>query len=208
MAARTSREIEVKLPVSDLTAIILQLQSLGAVPFGRVFEQNTLYDTSGSDFRHTGRLLRLRVESPARSALIHAGPAKAVLTSKAPVPPGAQQRRFHKRDRGRYKEKLETELAIESPRRWPRILETLGFRPGFRYEKYRSTFRLRNLHLDLDETPVGIFLELEGRPKAIDSVAHRLGYMPREYVRLTYWDLYAANCRRRGLEPANMLFDT
>lgn len=208
MAVLTNREIEVKLPVADLTAIVLQLRSLGAIPHGRVFERNTLYDTPGSDFRRAGRLLRLRVESPAESPLVHAGPAKAVLTSKVPAPTSARQRRPQSRAGGRYKEKLETELAVKFPRRWPRILETLGFRPSFLYEKYRSTFRLGNLHLDLDETPVGVFLELEGLPKAIDLVARRLGYVPRQYIRLTYWDLYAANCRRRGLEPANMLFDT
>jgi adenylate cyclase class IV len=55
-------------------------------------------------------------------------------------------------------------------------LELLGFRPGFRYEKYRASFRLPNLHVDLDETPAGNFLELEGSPKAIERVAHALGY--------------------------------
>jgi adenylate cyclase class 2 len=81
-------------------------------------------------------------------------------------------------------------------------------RPGFRYEKYRSTFRLPGLHLDLDETPAGVFLELEGSPSAIDRTAKALGYAPRDFVRTTYWDIYAADCRRRGCTPRNMVFRT
>jgi adenylate cyclase class 2 len=87
-------------------------------------------------------------------------------------------------------------------------LRAIGLRPSFRYEKYRSTFRLAGLHLDLDETPVGVFLELEGAPRSIDRVARSLGFVPREYINGTYWDLYAADCRRRGRKPANMLFST
>jgi adenylate cyclase class 2 len=88
------------------------------------------------------------------------------------------------------------------------MLGSLGLRPGFRYEKYRSTFRLPGLHLDLDETPIGVFLELEGSPSAIDRTARALGYAPRDFIRATYYDLYAADCRRHGRIPRNMLFRT
>lgn len=120
-----------------------------------------------------------------------------MLTSKAPVPPSP---------RSRYKEKLEREVVLRSARRSEANLRSLGFRPGFRYEKYRTSFRLSGLHVELDETPVGTFLELEGAPRAIDRVARALGFSPRDYVRSTYWDLYAAECRRRGQIPRNMAF--
>jgi len=194
---RTAREIEVKLRVADLAATIGELKRLGAALHGRVLEQNTLYDTRSADFRSRGRLLRLRIETPAPSKLLPGGAKQAILTSKAPVPRSGR--------RSRYKEKLEREAAVESPARWPAALRTIGLRPSFRYEKYRTTFRLPGLHLDLDETPVGTFLELEGSPRAIDRVARVLGYAPREYINGTYWDLYAADCRRRGRRPTNML---
>jgi len=192
----TARETEIKLRVADLPALIRRLKRLGATQHGRVLEQNTLYDTPDSDFRSRRRLLRLRVETPAPSKLISGGPRRGVLTSKAPV---------RESPRTRYKQKLEREVAVESPEGWPAALRSIGLRPTFRYEKYRSTFRLPSLHLDLDETPVGIFLELEGAPRAIDRVARALGYGPREYINGTYWDLYAADCRRRGVTPTNML---
>jgi adenylate cyclase, class 2 len=106
----------------------------------------------------------------------------------------------------RYKERFETEIEVGKTARWPRALETLGFRTGFRYEKFRTSFRLGDLHLDLDETPIGIFLELEGSPAAIRRTARALGYAPKDYIRATYWDLYVADCRRLKRIPRNMVF--
>ncbi|HUA02018.1 MAG TPA: class IV adenylate cyclase [Candidatus Aquilonibacter sp.] len=196
---RTVREVEVKLRIDDLPVLVRRLKRLGATQHGRVLEQNTLYDTPEADFRASRRLLRLRIEMPAPSKLIPGGGLRAILTSKAPV--SAERR-------SRYKEKLEREVAIQSPERWQRALRAIGLRPSFRYEKYRTTFRLRGLHLDLDETPVGMFLELEGAPRAIDRTARALGFAPAEYINGTYWDLYAADCRRRGRRPKNMLLST
>ncbi|HEX4002825.1 MAG TPA: class IV adenylate cyclase [Candidatus Acidoferrales bacterium] len=195
--SRTAREIEIKLRIADVAALVRALRRLGAADHGRVLEQNTLYDTAAADFRSRRRLLRLRIETPAPSEFVGGGARRAMLTSKTPVPESA---------RSRYKEKLEREVAVESPQRWPATLRTIGLHPTFRYEKYRTTFRLPGLHVDLDETPVGVFLELEGAPRSIDRVAHALGFAPREYINGTYWDLYAADCRRQGRKLANMLF--
>jgi len=196
---KTNRETEVKLPVDDLRKLLRRLRRIGARNHGRVLEQNTLYDTRASDFRLRGRLLRLRLETSTN------GKRRALMTSKAPAPPerlGAA--------RSRYKERLEREVLVRDPVGADRLLRSLGLRPGFRYEKYRTSFRLRGhlrgVHLDLDETPVGVFLELEGRPAAIDRVATVLGFVPRDYIRGTYWDVNAAACRRKGRKPKNMLF--
>jgi adenylate cyclase, class 2 len=196
---KTNREIEIKLPVNDERDLVRRLRRIGARNHGRVLEQNTLYDTPASDFRLRGRLLRLRIETS------RSGKRRALMTSKAPAFPdrlGA--------GRSRYKERLEREVLVRDPIRADRLLRSLSLRPGFRYEKYRTSFRmrgpLRRLHLDLDETPVGLFLELEGRPAAIDRVARLLGYARRDYILGTYWDVNAAACRRRGRKPGNMLF--
>ena len=92
-----------------------------------------------------------------------------------------------------------------------RILSVVGLRPAFRYEKFRTTYGLnglRNLKIELDETPIGTFLELEGSPSAINRAAKLLGYIPSQYITQTYGDLYVADVRRHGLKPANMLFST
>jgi adenylate cyclase class 2 len=107
----------------------------------------------------------------------------------------------------RFKEKLETEVIMRDPGAWRRAIPSLGLREGFRYEKYRTSFRFGGAHLDLDETPVGIFLEIEGPRLAIDRASRMLGFGPRDYIRATYWDLYAADCRSKGRKTGDMLFD-
>jgi adenylate cyclase class 2 len=196
------REIEIKLRIADLREILGRLRKLGAVSRGRVLEQNTLFDTRESGFWRQGRLLRLRIQTPAPGNGSRGGSRTTILTAKAPPSIG----RLSSPKKMRYKERLESELTVGTPMRWPRVLGELGFRAGFRYEKYRTSFRLGGLHLDLDETPVGVFLELEGTPSAIRRTARALGFVPKEYIRATYWDLYAADCRRFQREPRNMTF--
>ena len=200
----TPLEIEIKLRVIDIPALLRCLNRIGAVSRGRVFEQNTLYDTPEGAFRRSGCLLRIRTETPAAARGLAAGRVGAVLTFKAPPTPQPSGRsRSH---RPRYKERLETEVRVGAYASWPRILRSIGLQPAFRYEKFRSSFRLGQLHLDLDETPAGDFLELEGSPRLIDRTAGALGYTPHDYFTGTYWDLYVADCRRRGLSPKNMVF--
>jgi len=199
----TYREIEVKLPVKDIPRLLLILRSLGIRRGHRVLEQNTLFDTPQSDLRRLGRLLRLRIESPAPNAEFRGGHRRAVLTAKAPAPPRPARTGSHL-----YKEKFERELLVANPSGFHAALRSLGLRPAFRYEKYRTTFRFLSLHLSLDETSVGTFLELEGTPSEIDRLARSLGFSPPDYVRKTYWDLYSADCRRRGVPPGDMLLQT
>jgi adenylate cyclase, class 2 len=199
---KTKPEIEIKLHITSIPEILRKIKKLRATPQPRVQEQNTLYDTPQSHLRRHKMLLRLRIETPAPE---NASPTnrneRVILTSKAPPPP--QQ----KNQPTRYKIRAEREQIVPtSSREYAEALISLGFRPSFRYDKFRTTFLLPNLHLDLDETPAGTYLELEGQPKAIDRAAKSLGFTKKDYLRATYWDLYAADCRRRGTKPKNMLF--
>jgi adenylate cyclase, class 2 len=196
----TNSEIEIKLRITDQPAIERKILALGAIPQPRLLEKNILYDTPQYDLRRRGMLLRLRIETPAPRNK----PAKRNLRERVTLTAKAPPTRIHQH---RYKIRAERELVIaKSSREWARALTALGFRPAFRYDKFRTTFRLPSLHLDLDETPVGTYLELEGDPKAIDRAARALGFPKQAYLRATYWDLYSADCRRRRIRPKNMLF--
>ena len=159
---------------------------------------NTLYDTSDGQLARHGQMLRLRVESAARGGP-RAGQRRtvakdrprptnsAVLTFKGPVN-GAEASKPK-----RYKIREEHELRVSNPEEMPRIFEALGLRPWFRYEKFRSTFRLPGLvrlKLTLDETPIGLFVELEGEREEIDRAAGILGFARSDYINKSYGALF------------------
>ena len=98
----------------------------------------------------------------------------------------------------------EIELEISDAKSLGKIFAGLGMRESFHYEKYRTTFRMpksarwaEKLLIELDETPIGSFVELEGPSKAIDRAAILLGFSKSEYVLASYLGLHAAGCKRR-----------
>ena len=198
----TNREIEVKIRIDDVDMLRGRIARAGARMYRRVLEQNTLFDTAEGSIRRSGRVVRLRIETPVSHDRVPNGRLRAVLTSKAPVLQSAKARSKP----SRYKERLEREVIVVTPDNFREQLLALGFRPRFRYEKYRTSYRLPGVHIELDETPVGTYLELEGTPQAIESSARKLGFSPADYRTETYWGVYAADCKRRGVRPTNMLF--
>jgi adenylate cyclase class 2 len=211
-------EIEIKLRISDPKALERALKRLGARPAsagtGRVHEWNVLFDTPQGGLAKHGQLLRIRIETPAAKSnkgKPRLGP-RAMLTFKRPfvagsAPPGNAEVRH------RHKVREEFEVEVVDAGVLTAILEGLGLKGWFRYEKYRTTFRLpgraswaKGLLIELDETPLGIFVELEGPAAAIDRAAQELGYSRRDYVLKNYLVLYMEECRRQGKEPMDMVF--
>lgn len=209
-------EIEIKLRVPDAAAVRSRLKRLRAREITpRTFESNTLYDTPQAHLRRRGKLLRIRIEIPAsnpsKSVTIENAPA--VLTYKGPsrLSNGSRKARNNSRIRSHFKIKHETEVRVAHAQGMAGILRSLGFHPAFRYEKFRTTYSLpgvRGLKIELDETPLGIYLELEGPVPAIDRGARLLGYTREDYLKETYGSLYLAACRRLGRKPGDMLFPT
>jgi adenylate cyclase class 2 len=203
MMSGAGLEIEIKLRVDGVAEIARRLRRMKARSLGRVHERNTLFDTSDHALGRSGRVLRVRSMEDANPGGKRLGRLRrerkvsGVLTFKSPV------------EGGRYKTRRETEVTVGSPEQAERILEGLGYQPWFRYEKFRTTYRLPGLPrlvIDLDETPIGAFLELEGPPESIDRAAERLGYGPGDYLRESYYELFERERERAGLERGRMLF--
>ena len=79
---------------------------------------------------------------------------------------------------------------------------------GVIYEKYRTEFVEQEPGgiVTLDETPIGIYAELEGTEKWIDFTARILGIADKDYITSSYGALYLQWCEREGLEPGHMRF--
>lgn len=117
----------------------------------------------------------------------------AVLTYKGPIVPGLLKVR----------EELETDAG--SAERLLAILDALGFRPVFRYEKRREEHAIPGALVAIDDTPIGTFVEIEGEPDAIHAAARRLGFSEGDYVTASYRALYVA-ALPPGAEPGDMVF--
>jgi adenylate cyclase class 2 len=210
-----NREIEIKLRVADISALRLRLKRLRAREIcPRTRESNTIYDNASKSLTARSQFVRIRIEHPAPigKRKLRKAAGNAVITYKGPIQsPGPVRSAPGKKSRYKIREEVEVVLGNkeQDAAAMTRILLALGLRPVFQYEKFRTTYILpgiRDLKIELDETPVGLFLELEGPEPAIDCAAKLLGYTPRDYIARSYGALYIAACRRRGLKPGNMLF--
>jgi len=185
-------ETEIKLRVSDPKALQRRLQELGfRLVKRRYLERNCLFDFPDQRLRKARCLVRLRFEG-----------RQAVLTYK-----GAPLRS------DRYKVRREAETLVSDGGCAREILEGLGLRKTFLYEKYRTVYaptaREKGSgpsYLAYDETPIGNFLELEGPPQWIDRVARRLGYSRQDYITRSYLALYFQKCAELDRKPENMVF--
>ncbi|MBS1841408.1 MAG: class IV adenylate cyclase [Acidobacteria bacterium] len=200
-------EREIKLRVKDLGAMKAALVRMGARTVGkgdgRVHEWNIVFDTEGQKLAKKGRLLRIRKET----ANDGNGPVRFILTFKKPCEGAEQDSHGHK-----VREEIETEVADGNALQ--RMMEGLGMPAWFSYEKYRTTMKLpsselwaEGLTIEMDETPIGNFLELEGPAEAIDRAARVLGYSREQYITDSYLGLYLHECRRRGESSRDMVFD-
>jgi adenylate cyclase, class 2 len=205
-----AKETEIKLAVRDIKAFERKLKKLGGKPVkagnGRVHELNVIFDTPDGGLAKHGQLLRIRSES-VESVGKKETPRRVMLTFKQPAVRALED------DGSRFKIREETEVEVADAAMLRKIFEGLGLRGWFSYEKYRTTWKLgaatrwaKDLLIELDETPAGVFVELEGSPEAIDKAAEALGYSRKDYLLKNYLELYAEDCRRRGIPPGNMLF--
>ena len=213
-----AQETEIKLRISDTRVLLRQLKKLGARPVGggtgRVHQENVIFDTPQGGLAKHGQLLRIRTETPGSKRIKNSPPLKRkfVLTFKHPIEkpfesgPQDSSKAIHK-------VREELELEITDAAALSKIFQGLGMSGWFRYEKYRTTLRLpasqnwaRGLLIELDETPIGAFVELEGPAEAIDRAAGQLGFSKRDYILKNYLVLYIEDCRKKGEEPRHMVF--
>jgi adenylate cyclase class 2 len=213
-----AQETEIKLGIRDAKAFERKLKRMGARPAGegsgRVHEWNVIFDTPDGGLAKHGQLLRIRTETAeTKSKKGKAAPAKRVLlTFKRPLAAG-KARSGSGQENHHHKVREEIELEVADASALSKIFEGLGMRGWFQYEKYRTTFRLppsqswaKALLIELDETPIGTFVELEGPSAAIDRAAQELGYSRRDYILKSYLALYVEGGRRLGQQPRDMVF--
>jgi adenylate cyclase, class 2 len=182
-------ETEVKIRVPDRDALEQKLASLDFTRVtARTLERNTLYDTPDRKLRNSRQILRIRQYG-----------SKWVVTHKS-VPSGLSEE-------GPHKNRVETETVVEEGPVLGKIFEALGFSPVFVYEKWRTEWADRQGHCVLDETPLGVYAELEGPSEWIDATAQRLSISESQFITLSYGRIFELWRDETGSVATNFTFE-
>jgi adenylate cyclase class 2 len=184
-------EIELKFPVADVQAFRAAVEALGfSLVTERTFESNTLYDTEDRQLRERRQILRLRQYG-----------GRCTLTHKR-QPEGENDTR--------YKTRIETESSVEDCAAIAEVFAHMGYVPAFRYEKYRTEWGApagAEGKLVLDETPIGVWAELEGEPAWIDTMLERLGVNPEQCLTDSYGKLFLRWKEESGSPAEHLTFE-
>jgi adenylate cyclase class 2 len=177
-------EREIKLKFDNPDEARRRVLAMGASPLrGRRLQEDALVD--GPDDRLYRRRCVLRVRSEG---------GKSFLTFKGPVRPGLM------------KVREEYETVVADGDMLLTILQELGLRVWFRYEKYREEFSAEDVVIAIDETPVGTFVEIEGGEEHIHRAAAALGKTRADYITDSYRTLFARYCDEHRLGDIDMVF--
>lgn len=180
------QELEVKFYVNDLAAIERRLQQMGAhLEAPRVLEINLRFDTPDRQLSQQSKALRLRKDAAIR--MTYKGPAQS--------------------DGGaRLRQEIEFEVS-DFDAAWS-LFHELGYDVMTVYEKYRTTYRLGEVEVVLDELPYGKFVEIEGEDAAvIRQEASRLGLHWDYGVAASYLVLFEMMRERLGYEFRDLTFE-
>jgi adenylate cyclase class 2 len=185
MTMTTTIEREIKLRYASATTAREGVLAAGATPLhGRRLQEDALLDTDDEQLRRRRCVLRVRTEN-----------GKARLTFKGPVQPSLMKIRE------------EVETLVGDGEVLLRVLQELGLHVWFRYEKFREEFAHEDVIVAVDETPVGVFVEIEGGEDGIRHMAAALGRTTNDYIVDSYRGLFLAHRDHHGLTGADMLFD-
>jgi adenylate cyclase class 2 len=100
----------------------------------------------------------------------------------------------------------ERDTEVTDPDETVAILAGLGLLPRFRYDKRREEWDCEGAVVALDETPIGLFVEVEGDPASIRRVVALLALDPSESIPYSYAELYARRRKEDPSLPPDMVF--
>jgi len=185
MSTPTMVEREVKLRYDSVESACAAVLATGATPLlGRRLQEDALLDTEDESLRRRRCVLRIRIEN-----------GKSRITFKGPVQPSEMKLRD------------EFETVVGDGAMLLRVFEELGFHVWFRYEKYRQEFCHEDVIVAIDETPVGVFVEIEGSEQGITTMARALGRRPKDYILDSYRGLFLKLREEFRLAGTDMVFE-
>lgn len=112
--------------------------------------------------------------------------------------------------KGTVKIREEIETEVSSVAALEAIVAALGFSAFFRAQKWREEYEhLSNgdlARIAVDDTPMGVFVEIEANADIIGSVTTAMGRSSAEWVLESYQRLFTVWAAERGLPTSAMTF--
>jgi adenylate cyclase class 2 len=87
---------------------------------------------------------------------------------------------------GPVKSREEVETTVADADAIETVLARLGFAECWQFEKHREDYRIGETNVFVDESAVGVFIEIEATPDEIAATAAKLGKTPADYVLASY----------------------
>lgn len=180
-------EVERKYLDVDFSRLRERLIALDARSESVHFERNILFDRQDELF-DSHRLLRLR-------SRLWAGHTDHILTFKLPPVPARDAAEAG------FKIREERECPVADKQAMQGILEGLGYLPVARYEKFRESWQLEGVQVDMDILPFLQVVELEGKAERIQKVEVLLELDKRPTSADSYHVLHKRWRAEQGLPP-------
>jgi adenylate cyclase class 2 len=182
-------ETEAKVRVESFHAIRRRLVELGATRIGSSLQRNELFDKPGGELAESGCRLRLRTDR-------RPGGGPPVLTFKGPKLGGP------------FKSRKELEIQVSDEASARNLLEAMGYRPSFSFDKRRESWRLGEWFIELDEVPhLGRFVEVEAAgPREVERALSALRLDGLKVVTRGYASLLRRHLRESGVVSRRVRF--
>lgn len=165
-------EIEVKAPLASFQSIRNKVKEISGKRIFRGRQIDIYFQHPCKKFEETDETLRIRKVKD-----------KAYLTYKGP------------RLNSSLKARLEMEVTVSDFNLIGKILVRLGFKPVMKIKKFRETWLIDDMHINLDDVEeLGKFIEIEIISKEIEEekilkTLEKLGIEKKKIIKETYFEL-------------------
>lgn len=173
---------EVKIDVTKID-IIKKLREKNAILIGGSKEVTTRYDTNENTLEKHGKFIRTMEGF------------RNTVTLKEKV---SENTSLFERD--------EFVVEIDDVENMQIIFERIGLIPILKMEKYRLKWDLDGVRINLDELPFGLYLEIHGNEKNIQSIMTKLDLLGEEKIIESYWDIYEKYKKENNITDIDITF--
>jgi len=158
---KTDTEVEYKFKVKDKKALVALLDKKARKKKKKEYQKMVIFDNpQGLMQKNDGRV---RISTLGMTG-------NRILTYKKPI-----------KSENRAKREIEYEIKFTNRSgQIEKILEAMELATTTSYERYRTEWQIKNVHITLDEYPYSDFVEIEGPKRKIEEIARKLGFDPKE----------------------------